>query len=72
MLLRRLERKECGTLCQPLNLPDPSLRAALESMRVIEPSSSPAPDQYEQAETAMVVDSPQEDQPRILPLSARP
>ena len=60
MLLQRLERaecvRECGILCQPLTLTDPSIKAPFKSMWcVIEPDSSSDPDQHEQAEMVVVV-----------------
>jgi|AntDryMetagUQ889_1029465.scaffolds.fasta_scaffold00178_2 mannose-6-phosphate isomerase-like protein (cupin superfamily) len=60
MLLQKLERaqcvQECGILCQPLTLTDPSIGAPFKSMWcVIEPSSSSDPDQHEQAEMVVIV-----------------
>lgn len=60
MLLQKLERDqcvpECGILCQPLTLTDPSIGAPFKSMWcVIEPGSSSDPDQHEQAEMVVVV-----------------
>ncbi|MGH3979772.1 MAG: cupin domain-containing protein [Pseudonocardiaceae bacterium] len=61
MLLQKLDRaecvQECGILCQPLTLTDPSIGAPFKSMWcVIEPGSSSAPDQHEQAEMVVVVE----------------
>ncbi len=60
MLLQKLEQNECvpecGILCQPLMLTDPSIKAPFKSMWcVIEPHSSSDPDQHEQAEMVVVV-----------------
>lgn len=60
MLQQKLERDqcvpECGILCQPLTLTDPSIGAPFKSMWcVIEPDSSSAPDQHEQAEMVVIV-----------------
>lgn len=61
MLLQKLEPsrfvRECGILCQPLSLTDPTIKAPFKSMWcVVEPGGTSEPDQHEQAEMVVVVE----------------